>query len=106
MCDRLAKRTPSRVGQRRRWCQVALVAGQSGRRLERVDVLGEASEQQAFFLEQADEDVSRGRLVAARPQLLAQAVEGLRVATEELEVEDGLGVRQAILLHRARARTH
>mmetsp|Transcript_20564 Transcript_20564/g.52189 ORF Transcript_20564/g.52189 Transcript_20564/m.52189 type:complete len:247 (-) Transcript_20564:13-753(-) len=67
-------------------------------RLERVDVLRVAAHEQLLLIEQLDEPVrGRGR-VSPWPELLAEAIEGRRVAPEEVEVEYRLGERQAVLL--------
>ena len=64
---------------------------QLGRRLQAVDVLREAAEEDAAVVEQLEESVGRRRLEVARPHLLRQMVEGLRVVLEEANVEDRLG---------------
>ena len=63
-----------------------LLRRQTGRTLERVDVLRVAAAQQAVAVQQADERVGGRRREVARPQALAQPAERLRVLGVEAEV--------------------
>mmetsp|Transcript_46717 Transcript_46717/g.133241 ORF Transcript_46717/g.133241 Transcript_46717/m.133241 type:complete len:323 (+) Transcript_46717:95-1063(+) len=67
-----------------------LLRRQPGLPLQRVDVLGVTPEQDALFVEEANEVVSWRWLVVSRPHLLAQHVERVGMAPEVVELEDGL----------------
>lgn len=66
--------------------------------LQSVDVLGVHSEQQAFVMEHADEEVYVVGSVAAWIQSLGQREERLRVIGEVVDVENGFWVRDVVLL--------
>lgn len=74
-----------------------LVGRETGRRLERINVLCKASAQEALVVEQPNEAVGRRGREVSRPELLAQSIKGRWVAREEAEVEDGLRVGKAVV---------
>lgn len=66
--------------------------------LQAVDVLRVHAQQQALEVQRVDEVVDVVGPVAAGIQRLGQREEGLRVIGEVVDVEDGLWVRDAVLL--------
>jgi hypothetical protein len=70
------------------------LARQARRRLERVDVLCVDAAEEPAVVEEAEQVVRGRRRVRAREELARERPEGARVAPEEVELEDGLRVRQ------------
>mmetsp|Transcript_110427 Transcript_110427/g.352060 ORF Transcript_110427/g.352060 Transcript_110427/m.352060 type:complete len:200 (-) Transcript_110427:58-657(-) len=62
--------------------------------LQGVYILGVAAQQDAFVMQQLDEEVRRCRIVRPGPHLPGQLVEGSRATLEECDVKHGLGSRQ------------
>jgi hypothetical protein len=77
------------------------LARQARRRLERVNVLRVDAAEEPAVVEEAEQVVRGRRRVRAREELARERPEGARVAPEEVQLEDGLRVRQA---ERAEAR--
>mmetsp|Transcript_68816 Transcript_68816/g.192985 ORF Transcript_68816/g.192985 Transcript_68816/m.192985 type:complete len:327 (+) Transcript_68816:206-1186(+) len=74
------------------------ILGKSGQVLQRVYVLGVASQQQAFLIQEPDEVVARRRLIVAGPHLAAQLVERSGPLLEIAQLKDGLRAGEVVLL--------
>ena len=75
-----------------------LLSVDAGHPLQGVDVLSVVPQQEALLRQKADEVVARRRTKAPRIELLGQLEERRRVLPEEVDLEDGLRVREVVLL--------
>lgn len=75
-----------------------LVGRQSSHALQRVDVLGVVTQQQTLLPQQANEVVAHRGLETLRQQFPSEGEERLGILYEELQLEDGLRMRQVVLV--------